>query len=383
MALPASEQWARIQREITGKSNSEQISIIRNYLDNWPDEWKGPYRDLKEKLTKILNKLETVESVKSSTSRSDPFHIKHEGDGQISIIGLTNSGKSAVVSTLTPARTEVTDYPFATQIPIPGMLHYSGAVIQVLDTPPIVPALSTGEGSGPQLLHLIRNSDAIGMVIDLSHNPIDQLNTILSELAMVQITPIGKPLGTLLRIKGKGGVIFSGQPISREDQVLARRILADSKIQDVEVHIRTVFSENELSSQISKRILMPSIVIANKNDLSSAKDNLVRLKEVCSDLIIVDVNFLDETNFDELKQSIFKILSLVRIYVLDKPTIDSKQTLVVMPRSSSIEEVAKRLNQSRTGNPSLARVWGQSVKFPGQSVGMEYLIHEEDRIHIQ
>lgn len=383
MALPASEQWAKIQKEVAGKTNTEQISIIRNYLDQWPDEWKGPYRDLKEKLTKMLRKLETIESVKSSTSRTDSFHIKHEGDGQISLIGLTNSGKSAIVSTLTQSRTEITDYPFATRVPVPGILNYAGAVIQVIDTPPIVLSISSGEGSGQKLLHLIRNSDAVGIVIDLSHDPIDQMNTIVGELAAVQIAPVGKPLRTLFRIKGKGGVVFAGRPISKEDQALAHKILGDFNIQDAEVYVRTTFSESDLLAQIAKHKLMPSIVIANKNDSFKAKDNLFRLKGMFPEFNIIDVNFLDEMNFDKLREAIFEILCLIRISLLERPSLDSEETIMVVPCSTSIEQVVKRLNQNRPGRQVLAKVWGGSVKFPGQSVGLEYLLQEGDRLHIQ
>lgn len=383
MALPASEQWIRIQKEITGKANSEQIAIIRRHLDNWPDEWKGPYRELKEKLTKMLKKLETVESVKSSTSRTDSFHIRHEGDGQISIIGLTNSGKSAIVSTLTQSRTEITDYPFATQVPLPGVLNYSGAVIQILDTPAIVRGLSEGEGPGQKLLQLIRGSDAVGIVIDLSQNPIDQMNTIVAELSTVQINLLGGPVGTILRIKGKGGVVFSGQALARDEQILAHKILADANIKDAEVLVNTVFSETELLAQISKCKLMPSIVIGNKNDTANADANLALLRQSFSELNIIDVNFLDETHFDELREYIFKVLGLIKIHLLEKPILDSKATLMAMPCSTSIEQLAKKSNLNRGEVPYIARVWGDFVKFPGQSVGTDYLVHEGDRIHIQ
>src|SRR5215218_2091991 len=122
MAVPASDLWIKIQKELSGKSNQEQIALIRDYLDDWPDEWKGPYQELKDRLIKLTRRLQTTESVKSSSAREDPFHVKRGGDAQVALVGPTNSGKSALVATLTNARTDVSDYPFTTQLPIPGML---------------------------------------------------------------------------------------------------------------------------------------------------------------------------------------------------------------------------------------------------------------------
>src|SRR5687768_17617915 len=131
MAVPASDLWIKIQKELSGKSNLDQIAVIRRYLDDWPDEWKGPYQELKDRLVKLNRRLQTTESTKSSSAREDPFHVKRGGDAQITFIGTTNSGKSALVATLTNARTDVSDYPFTTLLPIPGMLSEHGAALQI------------------------------------------------------------------------------------------------------------------------------------------------------------------------------------------------------------------------------------------------------------
>lgn len=107
MAVPASDLWIKIQKELSGKSNQDQIALIRRYLDDWPDEWKGPYQELKERLIRLASRLQTTESVKSSRAREDPFHVKRGGAAQVALIGPTNSGKSALIGTLTNARAEL------------------------------------------------------------------------------------------------------------------------------------------------------------------------------------------------------------------------------------------------------------------------------------
>lgn len=383
MPLPAQDLWVKIQKEISGKSNREQLVILQSYLSDWPDTWKGPYRDLKERLLQLHRKLETTELVKSARGRQDPFHIKRQGDGQMCLIGITNSGKSALVYTLTSAPTDVMDYPFTTQFPIVGMLDYQGASIQIIDTPPIVPDISKGEGAGGKLLHLIRTTDALGIVIDLSQDPLKQMKTILTELEVVQIRAIPQPLETVFCPKGKDGIKFSGHLISKEEQTSAHQILAEEGISHAEIIIRTQFSSDELLAQVKRKQLIPTILIANKNDVMGAEDRLTAIQKSFAEYTVIDVNFLDETNFDKLKNKILEILGLICVFLLDKPAQDSKQISLFIPRSITIREIVEKLSLSQTICLKSAKVWGKSVKRLGQDVSGDHLVEEGDLIYLR
>ena len=65
MPLPARDFWAKIQKEIGGKSEREQLRIVQGYLSTWHDSWKGPYWDLKARLLRLTHKLERTETVRS------------------------------------------------------------------------------------------------------------------------------------------------------------------------------------------------------------------------------------------------------------------------------------------------------------------------------
>ena len=383
MALPAKILWEKIQKELQGKSNYERTIILKNHLKDWHQEWKGPYRELKERLLRLLGKLEATESVKSSRGQKDFFHIKRQGDAQICFIGLTNSGKSAVVSTLTSAHTDVADYPFTTQLPIPGMLEYQGASIEIIDTPAIVSEMSKGKGVGRKLLQLLNITDALGIIIDLSKDPIKQMNIILEELISFNITTIPKPLGTILHSKGKGGIKFIGQPISKEEQISACNILMENGISHSEIVIRNQFSLDELLAQIKHEQLLPTIIIANKNDFIGAKKRIIEIQESFNEYIIIDINFLDEMNFDKLKDKILTILGLINVFLLDKPTEEAKRTPLSIPHSSSISEIIEKLFSHNKNQLKSAKIWGKSVKYPGQNVSMTHLVEEGDLIYLQ
>ena len=234
MPMPARDLWTKIQKEIGGKTDREQLRIVQRYLDGWHDSWRGPYADLKKRLLRLVQKLETTQSVRSR-DHAVSLHVKRQGTAQVALIGLPNSGKSALVYALTGAPTVIADYPFATQQPVPGMLACEGGAIQLVDTPPIVAGLSDGEGAGRALLHLIGSADAVAIVTDLSEDPRAQMETILDELSAAHIEPIAGPLATAIRPKGRGGIRFAGLEISRADQNTASRILTDAGDHHAEV----------------------------------------------------------------------------------------------------------------------------------------------------
>jgi small GTP-binding protein len=56
---------------------------------------------------------------------------------QAVIIGKTNSGKSALLKSLTNAKTEITSSSFSTSEPKIGIMHYKGTNIQIIENPAI------------------------------------------------------------------------------------------------------------------------------------------------------------------------------------------------------------------------------------------------------
>jgi hypothetical protein len=87
-------------------------------------------------------------------------------------------------------------------------------------------------------------------------------------------------------------------------------------------------------------------------------------------------------NIDKLKDKIFNILKLIRIYL--KPQgrkADYKEPLIIRNRST-VGDVALKLHRDFVRNFRQARVWGSSVKFPGQKVGLEHVLHDEDVLRI-
>lgn len=88
--------------------------------------------ELKNRLKKMIEKQEKSKKVGKSSKKG----IKKEGF-QCVLVGLTNSGKSALLAKLTNAKPRIDSYPFTTKFPEVGSMNYNGVKAQIVDIPSI------------------------------------------------------------------------------------------------------------------------------------------------------------------------------------------------------------------------------------------------------
>ena len=113
--LPAEALDAE-KRYRAAESTAEKIACLEEMLSYIPKH-KGTDR-LRSDHRRKLSKLKAEANARKGTGkRESPFRISKEGPGQVVLVGSPNTGKSALVATLTNANPKVSQAPFTTWCP--------------------------------------------------------------------------------------------------------------------------------------------------------------------------------------------------------------------------------------------------------------------------
>jgi len=162
----------------------DRIATLEVYIGLIPKH-KGTDH-LRADLRRQLSKLKaSAQSGKKTTRQDSAFRIDREGAGQVAIVGVTNVGKSCLVAALTNAAPEVSDAPYTTWEPTPGMMLVDNVQVQLIDLPPL-----SRDYVEPELLSLIRRSDLILLVLDVQTQPVQQLEESIAILEEHRIVPL-------------------------------------------------------------------------------------------------------------------------------------------------------------------------------------------------
>ena len=96
----------------------------------------------------------------------------------------------------------------------------------------------------------------------------------------------------------------------------------------------------------------------------------------------VTVSAESEINIDALKEMIYKKLDFIRIYMRPKGgKTDYKEPLIIR-KGDRIADVCNKLHRRMAKDFRFAMIWGKSVKFDAQRVGLNHLLQDEDVLTI-
>jgi small GTP-binding protein len=334
---------------------------------------------LKAKIAKLKREQEKVQTKKSGIS-TEGFDIKRTGDATVVFIGLPSVGKSTLLNKLTGSRSAVAAYQFTTLTVVPGILEYRGARIQVLDLPGIIEGASKGKGLGRRILAVARSADLVILILDV-FQPYHE-NVLRTELGNIGIRLDQKPPNIVIEKASTGGIAVAQQTklVSLSEKLL-KEILNLYGMTSARVVVREDITSEQLVDYLTgDKSYAQSITVLNKIDLVDPKFVKEVQAKVKSKVIPVSAD--SGINIDLVKEKIFEKLDFIRIYMRPKGgETDYKEPLIIR-RNSTVENVCNKLHRNMKKEFRYGLVWGKSVKFGGQRVGLTHVLEDEDVLTI-
>jgi ribosome-interacting GTPase 1 len=342
---------------------------------------------LKAKIARL--KREMQENVHGKTMHSGGenigFDVRKAGDATVVLIGLPSVGKSTLLNSLTNAKSRVASYQFTTLTAVPGMLHYRGAKIQLLDLPGIIEGASGGKGFGKRVLSVARSADLILIVLDVFQP--HHRGVLKKELAEGGIRLDEQPPNILIEKTSTGGISVNAQVPIKASERLIKEIMRLYGLHNGRLIIREPnLTDDQLIDVLSgNRIYVPSLIVLNKIDLVNASF----VQEVKSKIVgnnnnnnFIAVSADSGINIDVLKEAIYQRLGFIRVYMRPKGgETDFKEPLIIK-NGATVQDVCNKIHRNMTRNFRYGLVWGKSAKFAGQKVGLDHKLADEDVLTI-
>jgi len=304
------------------KTPLEKIAALEEMLAVMPKH-KGTDHlraDLRTKIAKLTQSLDK----KTATQRATMM-IEKVGAAQVAVIGLPNAGKSQLVASLTKATPNVAAYPYTTHAAMPGMMNFENIQIQLIDTPPI-----TEQPPEWWLLNIIRRADGLLVMVDLSDDPLFQMELVCMQLEERKI-----------------GLGQGGDVIDEESPVTYKKAL----------------------------------LVGNKKDLDSGGKNFHALQEKYADnLPLVAISALGDS-LDDLRLAVYRFLDIIRVYTKvpgGKPDMNDP---IILDRGSTLEAAAAEVHKDFARKMKYARIWG-SGKHDGVMAGKDHVLQDGDIIEL-
>ncbi len=331
---------------------------------------------LKAKLARLrASKLARVRSADAG------FDVKRTGDATVAMVGYPSVGKSTLLNRLTSASAEVASYDFTTLRVIPGMLHYRGTRIQILDVPGLIPGASYGRGRGREVLSALRNADLILILLDAAHDATKQYETLLKELYNAGIRVNARAPDVSIRKLDRGGIRIESTVKHELDDALIRAVLMEYRIHNAEVLIREegLTVEQFIDVVTGNRRYIDAITVLNKTDL--AEPFMVeRLRQCFPDAIFISAE--RELNLEALKERIYNTLGFLQIYMRPQGGTPDMENPLVLRREATIADVCAAIHRDFIARFRYARVWGRSARHAGQRVGLSHVLADGDIVTI-
>jgi ribosome-interacting GTPase 1 len=310
----------------TARTPEEKVAILETLLSIIPKH-KGTEK-VQADLKRRLSKTRAQQGKRSAGSRRGyEYHVEKEGAGQVVLAGLPNVGKSQILGALTKASPQIADYPYSTLKPLPGMARFENIWIQLVDIPPLM-----WEVTDTWVSNILRNADAICLVVELIDDPVGQAEILLGEMENRRVLPL-----------------------QRDD--LPGEVPAG-------FHPKRVF------------------IAGTKLDLPEASQGGEALnKALASSYPVVSVSAREGLGVDVFLAAAFQALDRVRVYTKAPGKRPDLENPFVFRKGMTVIEMAREIHKDFERTFRTARIYSED-KYNGQRVGKDFVLRDEDIIEL-
>ena len=130
------------------------------------------------------------------------------------------------------------------------------------------------------------------------------------------------------------------------------------------------------------QVFLKSLLIGNKCDLKGATDHYQSLESRFKEALpVVPISTKEKMNLDAVKQDIYQLLDIIRVYTKAPGKEADLSEPVILKKGSRVEDVALSIHKDFLAKLRYARIWG-SGKYDGQMVKRDHRVNEGDVIEM-
>ncbi len=303
--------------------------------------------------------------VKAKRGGGGGYAVKKQGDATVVLIGPPSAGKSTLINRLTNAESKVAAYAFTTVSVIPGMLKYNDAYIQILDVPGLIEGARQGKGRGREVLSVARGADLLLIMTDVERLGI--LATLNKELEEAGIRINKTPPEIRIEKKIQGGLNIQSNLSQTISKQTIKEVAMEYGLKNADIVLKEKLDIDRLLDAFSpSRAYLPAIYVVNKIDKSQKpkEDNFLYISAETGEGI------------DELLNEFWKLLKLVKIYLVRPDEEPSFNNPVIAKEGTTLAKIAQSIGPEFAEGKKSARIWGAPAQFPGQEVPLSTKVVE-------
>jgi len=343
----------------------------------------GDYRKKLAQLKAKVEKQREQERTRKGTRGAEEGVIRKEGAGQVCLLGVTNSGKSTIINSVTNAELDVGDYPFTTPIPTPAMLILEDINIQLVEIPGLFKGFRES-GMGRQALAVARNTDCIALVVDLSQDIDMQMGIILSELDGARVRLNREQSAVRIERVGLGGHMIYGAQNYQGDIEEVKEYLRARRISNIIVRLQKPATFEQLVDAMDASVAyVRALVIATKGDVPGSEDRFAELTEKYGKRFeIFPISAKTGENLDGMKWALYDHLDILRVYT-KIPGKKREDKPIVLPEGAIVEDAAAKVHKELFVERFRAAViFRVNDKIKRRQVGLSYPLEDGDILQL-